>query len=64
LAVVELIGATKTKTGLTVQCVLDQHTYEKGIKISNAQMRTLAIVADTFHPEWNYAIKPRRPMPA
>jgi hypothetical protein len=27
-------------------------------------MRTLAIVADTFHPEWNYAIKPRRPMPA
>jgi Rhodopirellula transposase DDE domain len=63
LAVVELIGATKTKTGLTVQCVLDARTYEKGIKISNAQMRTLAIVADTFHPEWNYAIKPRPPAP-
>ena len=63
LAVVELIGATKTKMGLTVQCVLDERTYEKGIKISKAQMRTLAIVADTFHPEWNYAIKPRRPTP-
>src|SRR5215831_15235189 len=63
LAVVELIGATKTKTGLTVQCVLDERTYEKGIKISNAQMRTLAIDADIFHPEWNYAIKPRRPTP-
>jgi hypothetical protein len=63
LAVVELIGATKTKTGLTVQCVLDERTYEKGIKISNAKMRTLAIVADTFHPEWNYAIKSRRPTP-
>src|SRR5215470_7551126 len=63
LAVVELIGATKTKTGLTVQCVLDKRTYEKGIKISNAQMRTLAIDADIFHPEWNYAIKPRRPTP-
>jgi hypothetical protein len=63
LAVVELIGATKTKTGLTVQCVLDERTYEKGIKISKAQMRTLAIVADTFHPEWNYAIKSRRPTP-
>jgi Rhodopirellula transposase DDE domain len=63
LAVVELIGATKTKTGLTVQCVLDERTYEKGIKISNAQMRTLAIEGDTFHPEWNYAIKPRRPTP-
>jgi hypothetical protein len=63
LAVVELIGATKTKTGLTVQCVLDERTYEKGIKISKAKMRTLAIVADTFHPEWNYAIKSRRPTP-
>ena len=63
LAVVELIAATKTKTGLTVQCVLDERTYEKGIKISNAQMRTLAIDADIFHPEWNYAIKPRRPTP-
>ena len=63
LAVVELIGATKTKTGLTVQCVLDERTYEKGIKISKAQMRTLAIEGDTFHPEWNYAIKPRRPTP-
>ncbi|HXW29803.1 MAG TPA: ISAzo13 family transposase [Xanthobacteraceae bacterium] len=64
LAVVELIGATKTTTGLTVQCVLDERTYEKGIKINNAQMRTLAIEGDAFHPEWNYAIKPRRPTPA
>jgi Rhodopirellula transposase DDE domain len=63
LAVIELIGATKTKTGLTVQCLLDERTYEKGIKISKAQMRTLAIEGDTFHPEWNYAIKPRRPTP-
>jgi len=63
LAVVELIAATKTKTGLTVQCILDERTYEKGIKISKAQMRTLAIEGDTFHPEWNYTIKPRRPTP-
>jgi hypothetical protein len=63
LAVVELIGATQTKMGLTVQCVLDERTYEKGIKIRKAQMRTLAIEGDTFHPEWNYAIKPRHPTP-
>jgi hypothetical protein len=30
-AVVELIAATSTKTGLTVRCELDPHTYEKGI---------------------------------
>jgi hypothetical protein len=60
MAVVELIAATKTKTGLIVDCVLDERTYQKGIKIGNAQMRALAIEADAFHPEWNYAIKPRR----
>ena len=61
LAVVELIGATTTETGLKVKCVLDERTYEKGIKISKAEMATLAITGDAFHPEWNYTIKPRRP---
>ncbi len=61
LAVIELIGATKTTTGLTVDCALDQRTYQKGIKITKAQMRTLAIEGDPFHPEWNYAISPRQP---
>ena len=60
MAVVELIAATKTKTGLIVDCVLDQRTYQNGIKISKAEMRALAIEGDPFHPEWNYAIKPRR----
>jgi hypothetical protein len=60
LAVVELIGATTTKTGLEVACVLDERTYEKGIKVSDAEMAALDITGDTFHPEWNYTIKPRR----
>ena len=59
LAVVELIGATTTKAGLKVACVLDERTYEKGIKIGDAQMAALDITGDTFHPEWNYTIKPR-----
>jgi hypothetical protein len=58
LAVVELIAATTTKTGLTVGCVLDERSYEAGIKVSNAEMDALNIVRDDFHPEWNYAIKP------
>jgi len=60
IAVVELIGSTTTKTGLTVQCALDQRTYLKGIRISKAEMKRLAIEGDAFHPEWNYTIKPRR----
>ena len=59
LTVVELIGATTTKTGLTVECALDERTYEKGIRIKKAEMKILAIEGDAFHPEWNYTIKPR-----
>ena len=59
LAIVELIGATTTKTGLKVECLLDTRTYEKGIKISDAEMEMLNIEGDDFHPEWNYNIKPR-----
>src|SRR6202795_5400019 len=46
LAVVELIGATTTKTGLKVESALDTHTYQKGIKVSNAEMKRLDITAD------------------
>ncbi|MFY9875642.1 MAG: ISAzo13 family transposase [Rhodomicrobium sp.] len=59
LAIVELIGATTTKAGLKVECALDTRTYEKGIKVSDAEMEMLNIAGDVFHPEWNYTIKPR-----
>ena len=59
ISIVELIGATTTKTGLKVECALDERTYEKGIKISDAEMATLNIEGDTFHPEWNYTVRPR-----
>ena len=36
-AVVELIAATTTKTGLTVRCELDANTYQKGVKVSDAE---------------------------
>ena len=61
LAIVELIGVTTTKVGLKVECALDTRTYEKGIKVSHAEMERLDITGDNFHPEWNYTIKPRQP---
>ncbi len=60
VAIVELIGATTTKTGLRIECALDTRTYEKGIKISDDEMAALNIEGDEFHPEWNYTIKPRQ----
>ena len=58
--VIELIANTTIKTGLKVECALDEQTYEKRIRI-NDKMRQLAIEGDAFHPEWNYTIKPRNP---
>ena len=60
LAVVELIGATTTRTGLSVECALDTRTYHKGIKVPDADMANLDITGDTFHPEWNYTFTPRQ----
>jgi hypothetical protein len=60
--VVDLIASTTTRTGLTVRCELDTRDYPKGIKVSDAEMMTLNIKGDTFHPEWNYTISPRVPI--
>ena len=51
VAVVELIAATTTKTGLKVASALDTRTYQKGIKVTAAQMKSLNIRGDKFHPE-------------
>src|SRR5258705_10458238 len=59
MAVVELIAATTTKAGLKVESALDTATYQKGIKVTNAEMKALDIQGDEFHPEWNYTISPR-----
>jgi hypothetical protein len=60
-AIIELIAATTTKTGLKVETAIDTRIYEKGIKISDAEMKRLNIRRDAFHPEWNYAVVPRLP---
>ena len=57
---IELIGATTTKTGLKVDSALDTRTYRKGIRVSKAEMKSLDIADDQFHPEWNYTIRPRK----
>ena len=60
LAVVELIGATTTKTGLKVESALDTRIYQKGIKISKVAMKCLDITGDQFHSEWNYYTRSSR----
>ena len=59
LAVVELIAATTTKSGLTVTAELDTADYAKGIKVTDAEMDAIAMTRNQFHPEWNYTIAPK-----
>jgi len=57
--VINLIAATTTRTGLTVYAQLDQRSYPDKIKITDAELATVQLHGDAFHPEWNYTIKPR-----
>ena len=59
--IVELIGATTARTGLTVRCELDDKPYPKGIVVSDEVMRNLTIPHTDFHGEWNYTIAPCNP---
>lgn len=57
--VVNLIGATRTKTGLRVKAVLDTNEYETGVEVSKEQMAGLLIRRHKKHPDWNYTLTPR-----
>jgi hypothetical protein len=57
--VVNLIGATKTKSGLRVKAVLDTNEYETGVKVTKSQMAELCIRRHKTHPDWNYTLEPR-----
>lgn len=50
------IGSTTTKTGLQVQPILSEKTYQRGIKISNAQMQSIKINSAEDLGKWNYRI--------
>jgi len=46
-----------TGTGLKVYARLDEQQYPK-VEVSDEQLAAVNLVADAFHPEWNYTIKP------
>ena len=56
--VVNLIGSTKTDTGLEVHAWLDEAEYEKSKQVSEEQLAQIVIKRNKFHGEWNYRIYP------
>ena len=57
--IVALIGATSTKSGLAVKCVLDETIYEKGLKVCDLEFDSINISCDDFHGDWNYTVSPQ-----
>ena len=56
--IVNLIAATTTQKGLHVRAAIDDASYQKGIKVTDAEFTTIRITPDEFHGDWNYAISP------
>jgi hypothetical protein len=54
--IIELISATTTKTGLTIQADYDPNWYPTGVKVTNKQLAAVPLEPHQFHGEWNYTI--------
>jgi len=59
-AIVSLIAATTSRSGLKVKAELDSAHYNTGIKVSDQELAQLKLAPHPFHGDWNYTIKPRR----
>lgn len=56
--ILNYISTTKTKTGLKVKAMLDETKYDKGIKVSDNELKKINIKYHEVHPQWNYTISP------
>jgi hypothetical protein len=54
--IVNLIGSTTTKSGLTISAELDTNLYPKGIRVSDDELEMVNLTRASFHGEWNYTI--------
>ena len=58
--VVNLIGATKTRSGLKVKARLDKRQYPLGMMVPDETMDALHLKPHEFHGEWNYTFTPEQ----
>ncbi len=57
--VVELMGHTRTTTGLRVKAKLDKRRYATGVVVTRTEMQHLALHPHAFHGDWNDELRPR-----
>jgi len=56
--IVNLIGATTTRSGLKVHAERDYGSYPLGVKITKAQIDALPLTRHEFHGDWSYTLRP------
>ena len=56
--VVELIAATTTESGLRIHAERDSGFYPRGVKVTDAELAAVPLVAHEWHGDWNYTIAP------
>src|SRR5467141_59033 len=56
--IVNLIGATTTRSGLKVHAERDSGSYPLGVKITKAQIDALPLTRHEFHGDWSYTLRP------
>jgi hypothetical protein len=58
-AIVNLIAATTTRTGLRVKAALDTRRYDTAVQVPDEVFARLRVTPHAFHGDWNYTIAPR-----
>ncbi len=56
--IVNLIANTTTEKGLKVKASADEKEYEKGLKVTDEELKNIKLKLDTFRGNWNYSIYP------
>ncbi len=61
-AVVNLIDATTTASGLRVRSEIDTRSYPQGVRVTDEQMQSINLSRHEFHGDWKYTIRPTAPI--
>ena len=56
--IVDLIGATKTASGLRVKARLDKRKYPQEVVVSEDELKAVHLTRHRFHGDWHYTIHP------
>jgi len=57
--IVNLIANTTTSKGLKINAKADRNQYEKGIKITDEELKEINLTNNDFKGNWNYKITPK-----